>query len=68
MRWRLGTVAMGGGQHDVDRDDVVADYTAFTAEGAGMPMTEQGGWMVLPVAAPLEDWPAGPVHLNAQQV
>ncbi|WP_439690120.1 GNAT family N-acetyltransferase [Curtobacterium sp. SP.BCp] len=49
-------------------DDVVTDYTAFTAEGAGMPMTEQGGWMVLPVAAPLEDWPAGPVHLNAQQV
>ncbi|WP_242090374.1 GNAT family N-acetyltransferase [Curtobacterium sp. DN_7.5] len=49
-------------------DEVVTDYTAFTAEGAGMPMTEQGGWMVLPVASPLEDWPAGPVRLNAQQV
>ena len=49
-------------------DDVVADYTAFTAEGAGLPMTDQGGWMVLPVAERLEDWPAGPIALNGQQV
>ena len=49
-------------------DDVVADYTAFTAEGAGLPMTDQGGWMVLPVAEQLEDWPAGPIWLNGQQV
>jgi nodulation protein A len=49
-------------------EDVVADYTAFTAEGAGLPMTDQGGWMVLPVAARLEDWPDGPIWLNGQQV
>ncbi len=57
---RLGWETLG--------DDVVTDYTAFTAEGAGMPMTEQGGWMVLPVTSAREDWPTGSVRLNAQQV
>lgn len=48
--------------------DAVATYSAFTADGAGITETEQGGWMVRPVTARLEDWPAGPIHLNGQQV
>jgi nodulation protein A len=46
----------------------VATFNAFTAEGAGITNTEQGGWMVRPVTAALEDWPTGPIWLNGQQV
>ncbi|MFZ6991265.1 GNAT family N-acetyltransferase [Curtobacterium sp. RRHDQ66] len=48
--------------------DAVGTFSAFTAEGAGISNTEQGGWMVRPVAAALEDWPAGDIWLNGQQV
>ncbi|WP_181419957.1 GNAT family N-acetyltransferase [Curtobacterium sp. MCPF17_003] len=48
--------------------EAVGTFSAFTAEGAGVSNTEQGGWMALPVAAQLEDWPAGPIWLNGQQV
>ncbi len=47
--------------------EVVGTFSAFTAEGAGITNTEQGGWMVRPVAAALEDWPAGPIWLNGQR-
>jgi nodulation protein A len=49
-------------------DDAVATYSAFSAEGAGLSVTDQGGWLVLPVMARLEDWPTGPIWLNGQQV
>ncbi|WFR68167.1 GNAT family N-acetyltransferase [Curtobacterium flaccumfaciens] len=54
------------GWHELE--GVVGTFSAFTAEGAGISNTEQGGWMVRPVAERLEDWPAGPIWLNAQQV
>ncbi|MGW8429518.1 GNAT family N-acetyltransferase [Curtobacterium citreum] len=46
----------------------VGTFSAFTADGAGVTETEQGGWMVRPVTAALEDWPAGEILLNGQQV
>ncbi|MBE7162503.1 MAG: GNAT family N-acetyltransferase [Williamsia herbipolensis] len=49
-------------------DDTVGTFSAFTAEGAGVLMTEEGGWMVRPGTERIEDFPAGPIWLNAQQV
>ncbi|MGU3410385.1 GNAT family N-acetyltransferase [Microbacterium sp. M1A1_1b] len=49
-------------------DDAVTTFSAFTAEGAGVSETEQGGWLILPVTDRVEDWPSGPIWLNAQQV
>jgi nodulation protein A len=49
-------------------EPTVMTYSAFTAEGAGLSMTDDDGWMVLPVASTMEDWPGGPVWWNAQQV
>ncbi|OIH97629.1 GNAT family N-acetyltransferase [Curtobacterium sp. MCBA15_001] len=54
------------GWHEIP--DAVGTFSAFTAEGAGVTETEQGGWMVRPVTAALEDWPSGPIWLNGQQV
>jgi nodulation protein A len=48
--------------------EAVGTFSAFTADGAGVVETEQGGWMVRPVTARLEDWPEGPILLNGQQV
>ncbi len=46
----------------------IGTFSAFTADGAGVTETEQGGWMVRPVTARLEDWPSGPILVNGQQV
>jgi nodulation protein A len=54
------------GWHEIE--GAVGTFSAFTAEGAGLSATEQGGWMVRPVEARLEDWPSGPIMLNGQQV
>ena len=54
------------GWHEVE--GAVGTFSAFTAEGAGISNTEQGGWMVLPVEDRLEDWPSGAIMLNGQQV
>jgi len=54
------------GWHELD--GAVGTFSAFTADGAGVTETEQGGWMVRPVEARLEDWPDGPLLLNGQQV
>lgn len=54
------------GWHEIE--DAVGTFSAFTANGSGINETEQGGWMVRPVAAKLEDWPKGEILLNGQQV
>jgi len=48
--------------------DTPGYFSAFTAEGAGVSVVDDQGWLVLPVAAPIEDWPGGELHWNAQQV
>lgn len=49
-------------------DDIVVHYSAFSADGAGVSMVEDAGWLALPVTATIEEWPAGEVRYNGQQV
>jgi nodulation protein A len=49
-------------------DETVVTYTDFPAEGPGTPVTDDAGWLVLPVASSLEDWPRGPISWNGELV
>lgn len=49
-------------------EDTVVTYTGFPAEGPGVPVTDDQGWLVLPVAASFEAWPRGPISWNGEQV
>ncbi|PZF62531.1 GNAT family N-acetyltransferase [Curtobacterium sp. MCBD17_034] len=48
--------------------DTAGWYSAFTADGAGLTVVDDEGWLVLPVRATLEDWPGGELHWDAQLV
>lgn len=48
--------------------ETAAWYSAFTADGAGLTVVDDEGWLVLPVRASFAEWPGGELHWNAQQV
>ncbi|MFZ7086737.1 GNAT family N-acetyltransferase [Curtobacterium sp. RRHDQ10] len=48
--------------------DTVSTSSSSSSEGVGLTIVDDEGWLALPVAAPFEDWPAGDLHWNAQQV
>ncbi|KQO61465.1 GNAT family N-acetyltransferase [Curtobacterium sp. Leaf261] len=48
--------------------ETVGSFTALSPDGAGLPMVDDEGWLVLPVAATIDEWPVGDLHWNGQFV
>ena len=50
------------------RDGLTAHYTAFSADGAGVRVTQDHGWLLREGTRTLADWPQGELHWNGQMV
>lgn len=48
--------------------DTVSWSSSASSDGVGLTVVDDEGWLVLPVTAPIEDWPVGDLHWNSQQV
>jgi nodulation protein A len=48
--------------------DVTGHYTAFSADGAGVLVSQDEGWLVRESGAGLAEWPAGDLRWNGQMV
>lgn len=51
-----------------DGAPITGHYTAFSADGAGVLVSQQEGWLAREVASTLSEWPAGDLHWNGQMV
>jgi len=49
-------------------DGLTAHYTAFSADGAGVLVTQDHGWLLREGSRTLADWPTGELHWNGQMV
>lgn len=49
-------------------EGVTGHFTAFSADGAGVLVSQDDGWLVREVAAPIGEWPAGDLRWNGQIV
>jgi nodulation protein A len=49
-------------------DGLTAHYTAFSADGAGVLVTQDHGWLLREGSHTLADWPTGELHWNGQMV
>jgi len=47
---------------------VTGHFTAFSADGAGVLVSQDEGWLVREVGADLAEWPAGDLRWNGQMV
>lgn len=48
--------------------DLTAHYTAFSADGAGVLVTQDHGWLLREGALTIAEWPVGDLHWNGQMV
>jgi len=48
--------------------DVTGHYTAFSADGAGVLVSQDEGWLVREAGGTLAEWPAGDLSWNGQMV
>ena len=46
----------------------VGHYNGFTADEPARVTTQDHGWLLLPVARTLDEWPLGDIHWNGQMV
>jgi len=49
-------------------DGFTGHFTAFSAEGAGVLVTQGEGWLLREVRASRDEWPAGDLHVDGQIV
>ena len=49
-------------------EGVTGHFTAFSADGAGLLVSQDEGWLVREVASALDAWPTGDLHWNGQMV
>ena len=49
-------------------DAVTGHYTAFSADGAGVLVSQDEGWLIREVGATAAEWPAGDIRWNGQMV
>lgn len=47
---------------------VTGHYTAFSADGAGVLVSQDEGWLIREVGATAAEWPAGDIRWNGQMV
>ena len=47
---------------------VTGHYTAFSADGAGVLVSQDDGWLLREVGATAAEWPAGDIRWNGQMV
>jgi nodulation protein A len=53
---------------EVTGGPVTGHYTAFSADGAGVLVSQDEGWLVREVGATAAEWPAGDIRWNGQMV
>ncbi|MBF4579657.1 GNAT family N-acetyltransferase [Frigoribacterium sp. VKM Ac-2530] len=56
------------GSDPVTGHAVTGHYTAFSADGAGVLVSQDEGWLIREVGATAADWPAGDIRWNGQMV
>ena len=54
--------------HAVTGHAVTGHYTAFSADGAGVLVSQDEGWLIRAVGATAAQWPAGDIRWNGQMV
>jgi nodulation protein A len=54
--------------HAVTGHAVTGHYTAFSADGAGVLVSQDEGWLIREVGATAVEWPAGDIRWNGQMV
>ncbi|ROP72910.1 nodulation protein A [Frigoribacterium sp. PhB107] len=54
--------------HAVTGHAVTGHYTAFSADGAGVLVSQDEGWLIREVGATAAEWPAGDIRWNGQMV
>jgi nodulation protein A len=61
---RAGWLPLG----DTGGNAVTGHYTAFSADGAGVLVSQDEGWLIREVGATATEWPAGDIRWNGQMV
>jgi nodulation protein A len=54
--------------HAVTGHAVTGHYTAFSADGAGVLVSQDEGWLIREVGATADEWPDGDIRWNGQMV
>ena len=66
---RAGWLPLGDASEDaVTGHAVTGHYTAFSADGAGVLVSQDEGWLIREVGATAAEWPAGDIRWNGQMV
>jgi nodulation protein A len=66
---RAGWLPLGDASGDaVTGHAVTGHYTAFSADGAGVLVSQDEGWLIREVGATAAEWPAGDIRWNGQMV
>ncbi|MBD8704002.1 MULTISPECIES: GNAT family N-acetyltransferase [unclassified Frigoribacterium] len=79
LRVRFGVLESGEGVQGFYRsagwrplehagEPITGHYTAFSADGAGVLVTQQEGWLAREGTSTLAEWPEGDLHWNGQMV